>query len=343
MEKLNLNRSDPIAYFIQDMEYHGRSKRTQDAYLRVLTDFQLFLNDECNTKINKATHRDCMAWLHGIRKISSPSTIATYASYVNRFYRYMSNVGLLNSNPMLLVVEELTESIDPNPIRRDISLKSMQEFLKNISHPLDRAIIVTLLKTGMRVGELCNLDLRDLNLADQDITFTYKIKPRGALGDRPKTLYISKEPARGEVYNGEMRTASNKRKRATLVPIDNELHHTLKVWLSIRPDSNSSAEPVFLSTSKWGHRITPSIVRARLLEYTKTTGWHSPGAGAEENVTPHYFRHFFTTNLRNETGDRGIVKYLRGDVADDVIETYTHNWGNSVRTVYEKNIYSLLI
>ena len=45
MEKINLNRSDPIAYFIQDMEYHGRSKRTQDAYLRVLTDFQLFSLD----------------------------------------------------------------------------------------------------------------------------------------------------------------------------------------------------------------------------------------------------------------------------------------------------------
>jgi len=343
MKKLNLNQKDSIGYFLQDMEYHGRSKRTRDAYYRVLTGFQLFLNNERNTKIEDATQRDCMAWLHGVRKISSPSTIATYASYVNRFYRYMSNVGVLSSNPMLLVVEELTESIDTNPIRRDISLKSMRDFLKNISHPLDRAIVVTLLKTGMRVGELCNLDLRDLNLVDVEVTSEYKIKPRGALGDQPKALYISKEPTRGAVYNGELRTASNKRKRSTIVPIDNELYYTLKVWLSIRPDSNSSAEPVFLSTSKWGHRITPSIVRARLLEYTKNMGWHSPGAGVEENVTPHYFRHFFTTNLRDKTGDRGVVKYLRGDVADDIIETYTHNWGDRVRTVYEKNIYSLLI
>jgi integrase len=41
-------------------------------------------------------------------------------------------------------------------------------------------------------------------------------------------------------------------------------------------------------------------------------------------VTPHYFRHFFTTHLRDRTGDRGIVKYLRGDVVEDVIDTYTH-------------------
>tara|TARA_A100001037_G_scaffold306807_1_gene355888 strand:- start:22264 stop:23295 length:1032 start_codon:yes stop_codon:yes gene_type:complete len=343
MKKLNPNQSDPISYFIEDMEYHGRSKRTRDAYYRVLINFQSFLNEKCQTTIANATQRDCMAWIHGVRQISSPSTIATYASYINRFYRYMSNVGLLNANPMLLVVEELTESIEPNPIRRDISLKSMQEFLKNVSHPLDRAIIITLLKTGMRVGELCNLDLRDLNLADVDVSSTYSVKPRGAIGDRPGTLYISKDPARGEIYNEELRTASNKRKRSTMVPIDAELHHNLKVWLSVRPDALSPAQPVFLSTAKWGCRITPSIVRSRLLRYTKNTGWHVPGAGAEENVTPHYFRHFFTTNLRNETGDRGVVKYLRGDVADDIIETYTHNWGDRVRSVYEKNIYSLLI
>jgi len=36
------------------------------------------------------------------------------------------------------------------------------------------------------------------------------------------------------------------------------------------------------------------------------------------------------------------VKYLRGDVATDVIDTYTHSWGDRVRGVYETNIYSLL-
>jgi len=39
---------------------------------------------------------------------------------------------------------------------------------------------------------------------------------------------------------------------------------------------------------------------------------------------------------------RGVVKYLRGDVADDVIDTYTHNWGDQVRETYEANVYQLL-
>ncbi|MUV61758.1 integrase, partial [Halobacterium sp. CBA1126] len=33
--------------------------------------------------------------------------------------------------------------------------------------------------------------------------------------------------------------------------------------------------------------------------------------------------------------------YLRGDVADDIIDTYTHNWGDRVREVYLANVYSL--
>jgi hypothetical protein len=29
-------------------------------------------------------------------------------------------------------------------------------------------------------------------------------------------------------------------------------------------------------------------------------------------------------------------------VATDIIDTYTHNWGDRVRAVYEANVYSLL-
>jgi integrase len=76
--------------------------------------------------------------------------------------------------------------------------------------------------------------------------------------------------------------------------------------------------------------------------HAREAGWYRDSGGPEENVTPHYFRHFFTTHLRDRTGDRGVVKYLRGDVAQDVIDTYTHDWGDRVRNTYEKYIYSVL-
>jgi site-specific recombinase XerD len=332
---------DPVAYFLEDITYHGKTERTHDAYERVLRSAERFIGGRGAT-LAAADRRDCMAWVHQLRGEYAESTVASYASYLHRFYGYMVEVGAFDRNPMALVTDEMDETIDTDPARREIDLPRMCAFVAGIEHPLERAVVVTLLKTGMRVGELCNLDLRDCSLTDAEVTATYDITPRGGLDGRPGSIYVPSEPTRGARYNGEERTASNKRERDTVVPVDAELAAALKQWLAVRPDARSSAEPLFCSTKdEWGARLTPKMVRSFVTDHAREAGWYRSGGGAEENVTPHYFRHFFTTHLRDRTGDRGVVKYLRGDVADDIIDTYTHNWGGRVREVYEANIYSL--
>ena len=61
--------SDPIAYFLQDIEYQGKTERTQRAYGRVLRDFEEFIEQECPRAdvLSEVTHRACMAWIHGQR------------------------------------------------------------------------------------------------------------------------------------------------------------------------------------------------------------------------------------------------------------------------------------
>ncbi|WP_435552801.1 tyrosine-type recombinase/integrase [Natrinema sp. CGMCC1.2065] len=333
--------TDPIAYFLDDQRYHGKSERTLEAYDRVLRRFESFLIERFDTEATGAAgRRECMAWIHSLRGEFESSTIATYASYLNRFYEYMTRVGVFDDNPMALVMEELSESIETNPTRRDISIAEMRSFVDGIAHPLERAVVVTLLKTGMRVGELCNLDLRDLHLETPPVDLEWT--PRVGLEQRPASLFVSSEPARATTVNGEERTASNKRKRETVVPVDEELRRVLCEWLAIRPDAVSPARPLFLDTrDSWGQRLTPSDVRYIVEKHARERGWYRTGGGTEENVTPHYFRHFFTTHLRDRTGDRGIVQYLRGDVAGDVIDTYTHNWGDRVRETYLDSIYTV--
>jgi site-specific recombinase XerD len=332
---------DPVAYFLQDLTYHGKTERTREAYERVLRDFETFVRGE-NTSLEAVTQRECMSWVHTLREGRSASTVASYASYLHRFYAYMTQVGAFEGNPMTLVLEEMDESIDTDPARREIMLPAMREFVASVTHPLDKAVVVTLLKTGVRVGELCNLDLRDVYLDDPEINGAYDIQHRGAIDGRPDSVYVASDPTRGEETNGERREESNKRKRATVVPVDGELKRVLKRWLAVRPAARSPAEPLFCSTREWGRRLTAGMVGQRVTTYAEDHGWYRAGGGAEENVTPHYFRHFFTTHLRDRTGDRGVVKYLRGDVASDIIDTYTHNWGDRVRETYERHIYSLL-
>jgi len=330
-------REDQIAYFLEDITYQGKADRTRDAYERVLVDFREYLASRDLT-FAEANHRDCMAYVHQLRGDVAESTVATYASYLHRFYDYMMQVGRFDENPMALVVEEIDESINTDPARRDISVPEMRSFVDGISHPLDRAVIVTLLKTGIRAGELCNLDIRDLNLEDAVVEDRHR--PR--LDGRPRSLYVDDTPSAGSVYNGERRSASNKRKRDTTVPVDDELAGVLDRWLAIRPDPISEADPLFVSTTdSWGERLTPDMVHHIVETHAREVDWYREGGGPEENVTPHYFRHFFTTHLRDRTGDRGVVKYLRGDVATDVIDTYTHDWGGRVRSVYEDHIYGI--
>jgi len=329
---------DHVEYFLEDIRYQGKSPRTRAAYERVLRDFESYL-DSRNLSLDEANHRDCMAYIHRLRGDLAGSTVATYASYLHRFYDYMIRVDAFEDNPMALVLEEIDESINTDPARRDISVGEMGVFVERIRHPLDRAVILTLLKTGVRAGELCNLDLRDLNLPEAVVETHHR--PR--LDGRPESLYVDSTPKAGAMYNGQRRTASNKRKRATTIPVDEELAEVLNQWLAVRPDPVADADPLFVSTSdQWGERLTPDMVHHIVESLARDAGWYRDGDGPEENVTPHYFRHFFTTHLRDRTGDRGVVKYLRGDVAQDVIDTYTHDWGDRVRTVYQKHIYRLM-
>jgi len=329
---------DPVAYFLDDITFQGKSQRTRDAYERVLREFEAYLSDR-GLGLDEANHRDCMAWIHQLRGSVGESTVATYASYLHRFYGYMTEVGIFEENPMALVLEEIDESINVDPERRDITVPAMRSFVADVTHPLDRAIVVTLLKTGVRAGELCNLDRRDIALSEGPFEWSH----RPQLDGKPDSIYVDDEPSASQEYNGQQRTASNKRKRATVIPVDDELASVLVEWLAVRPDPRSDADPLFVSTTdEWGKRLTPDMVHHIVETHAREQGWYRDGGGAEANVTPHYFRHFFTTHLRDRTGDRGIVKYLRGDVAQDVIDTYTHDWGDRVREVYAANIYSVL-
>lgn len=334
--------SDPIEYFLQDLEYHGKSERTLESYERVLRRFETFVSgsQDAADELGELSSRDCMEWIHTLRSDHAESTVATYASYLHRFYSYMTQVGAFTENPMTIVVEQMDERIDSDPTRRDLTVPDMRAFVGEITNPFDRTLVVTLLKTGLRVGELCNLDRRDLHLPIDEIDAPRNVHPH--LQGKPYTLLASPEPTKGEEYNDCVRSASNKRKRPSVIPVDDELARILKRWLAVRPDPRSQGDPLFPSTSTWGKRVTPDMVHHVVERHARDAGWYRTGGGVTENVTPHYFRHFFTTHLRANIGSSGVVQYLRGDVAAETVDTYTHNWGSLVRDEYETHIYSVL-
>jgi len=57
----------------------------------------------------------------------------------------------------------------PEALPRAIDPEDIQQLLAVIKKPRDRALILTLLRTGMRIGELLNARVEDLSLAEQSV------------------------------------------------------------------------------------------------------------------------------------------------------------------------------
>jgi len=138
----------------------------------------------------------------------------------------------------------------------------------------------------MRVGELCNLDLRDLHL-ESGPNPDVDVDSRVQIESRPDSLFVSSEPSRNVVVNGEERTASNKRKRDTTIPVDDEAS-------SGRSSSGSRYDltrvrrqnPVYEYANRLGKRLTPDMVHHTVETHARERGWYRDGGGAAENVTP---------------------------------------------------------
>lgn len=316
---------DVVDRFLTDMEAYGKSSRTLAEYRRVLEGFAAEIDAEPAT----AERGDCMEYVASLRRRDlSPSSIATYATYVHRFYGYLVKAEEFErtTNPMALVMEEMEEGIDKNPRRRELDVGDIVRFLESVNHPRDRCMLLVLFKTGIRAGELANLTLDDVSL-DPELDDRYGTGGNALLNAR--SLYVASD------------VPGNKRERDTLIPLDDEVVREIERWLRVRPDGDSDALFVSLSPASSGG-LSPESVARIMRKYTREHGWWSPDDDLRRNVTPHYCRHFFTTYLRDASGDDALVKYLRGDVGGDAIETYTHQWGDTVRENYEEYIYELL-
>lgn len=107
-----------------------------------------------------------------------------------KYYRFLQEKGYSNStigNTVFALnhyFKYMGKSISLKPPKKHqrqptyLTLDEAQALVKVTPNLRDRAIILTLLYTGMRVNELCNLDLGDLHLERQEIivrdTKTYR-------------------------------------------------------------------------------------------------------------------------------------------------------------------------
>ena len=345
------NPDDYYEYYIDHLRSAGKSERTIQKFIIAGEEFQKFLSEEGVDEESNVTPRIAMKLKEFLDTPDrGTKTIKSYYNKLGKMYEYYNNRGTFEANPIWLAEDEIEWNVNNDTSRVDVSMAEMKSAVQDTRHYLRLPLITLLLKTGIRIGEATNLDLRDIHI-NHDYSDKLLPTPRPEIREDPDTVYIDANIEVGDVVNGRERVESNKRKQSTKIPIDDELKNVLIQWLIARPPTICPADPLFvrLGGNHSGDRHDGDSMKYQVKEWSKNQGWYEKGVGERNNVTAHYFRHFFTTHMRRRVDSKEIggndakyfVKGIRGDMGDDVIDTYTQNWGNYVRDAYERNIFKL--
>lgn len=211
----------------------------------------------------------------------------------------------------------------------EISYDRFTSAVVDIRDPRTFTATLTMCKTGLRISELCNIDERDVALEHpiSDIL----TDPRREIANRSNVLYVDSSINSGEEHNGETREKSNKSMSTRKIPIDKELVDTLAWYLALRPRRKATGQPIFVSYTDPTERVGPDIIREKITQFAEDHGFND-----RLSISPHFFRHWYVTQMRNNLSmiepdklpgtPKRIVKGLRGDSDDDTIDIYTHDW-----------------
>jgi integrase len=138
-----------------------------------------------------------------------PTTVSTRLRLLYAFLRYLvdrevAHPDLLKRKLRVKVPEALPRAIDPEDV---------QQFLAVIQKPRDRAMILVLLRTGMRIGELLATRMSEVNLREKRIIIMEAQKTRvGRVAylseDACKALTVwlqKRDPAKERLFYGQGR------------------------------------------------------------------------------------------------------------------------------------------
>lgn len=235
-----------------------------------------------------------------------PDTILNYFSSISSYYEYMVQEGKIHQNPTppfrrryLRNFAKDRENKRSHPTRQIPDVAGARALVRSGMGARDHALLLVLLKTGIRREETELLDVEDVNLTD---------------------MYLRVHPHR---------------KRAnTKVFFDEETRRALQEWIELRRGRVPPGEiALFLNPS--AERLRRSGIYKAVMEAATRAGIHNPASKRpEDRFTPHHCRHWFTSTLLNRGMPRQFVQWLRGDHATEAVDQYFHADEAEIRRRY---------
>lgn len=151
-----------IGEYLEYLELEkGLSQNTIDAYRRDLSDFAQNVED-----IHTINRMNINAYVRTLRerKLAPTSVIRKVAS-LRGFFKWATSSGILEKNPAATLEQPKT----PQRLPKVVSVKEIDEMLHNNLTPLEHVMMELLYSCGLRVSELVNLKLNDIDLSSKYI------------------------------------------------------------------------------------------------------------------------------------------------------------------------------
>ena len=274
------------------------SNYTIKNYLIDITEFITYCNNFNKNYLN-IKYTDIKSYLtHLYEKKYKSTTISRKISALRTFYAFLYDKNIVDKN----VFEYITLPKKEKRLPKYLSNDDIDEIFKiiDISTPLgirNRLILELLYGSGLRVSELCNIKLSDIDFSNKSIRIIGK-------GKKERIVYYG-EPCKRiiDLYlNGKRDEILGKNKNEYLIIGNKKSNKSLSV---------RSVE----------------LILNNIIESTSLN----------KKASPHTLRHTFATHLLNDGCDILIVKELLGHSSLDTTGIYTHISNERLRKVYLNN------
>lgn len=261
-----------------DTRYQKQNSRIEARSRAILDEFDCDLS-----RLTKETIVGYFGYLESMRRLSR-NTLSRRLASLRSFLRLLVKEGY---NVDASVLEKLDDlRIRPErtlPIALDSD--EARDFLSVIEKTRDRAIVLVMLFMGLRISEVVQLNVDDIEEHTEGITF---------LGKGAKERYV---------------------------PVHPVVKEAVLAYKQERPDvpKDELGEPLFVS--QHGRRIDPSTVRKFIKEYGKKA--QTLDARKRRKLSPHKLRHTFATLLLHGDVDIRHIQELLGHEHLATTQIYT--------------------
>ncbi len=310
-----ININDELKDFSKDCESRGLTKHTRQTYV---CNLKVFLNHIQGNpfKVDTNILRDFLDYLKNMNYIRGKTnlkgvcnqTVNAYFSAISTYYDYLIYTGKISNNPVLpfrkRYLAKHKRQFNGENSRQLISITQMKQLINQDMPIQHKAVLLIMAKTGVRRGELLSMDIDDINTTSKEII----LKPKAKRTNR-------------------------------LVFFDDETAAVLKIYLKWR-ESRARCQALFISPYGYRmHKDTPNYI---VEFYGTKLGLHDPNGNLNKKLTPHCFRHHFTTYLRKAGMPREFIQELRGDSRNEAIDIYDHIDLGELREAYNDCIPSFI-